>query len=124
MEEKLTGMEWKRNGNGMESKRKMEQRQKEKVCYRNEQKSKRTDLKQNKFIQKWNGNGMEREWKWNGKISTNDIDAKWNGNGTEMEWKWNGKKLLHQLGIKVKQSGMETEWKWNGETIATSDRKN
>ena len=30
---------------------------------------------------------MEREWKWNGKISTKDIDAKWNGNGTEMEWK-------------------------------------
>ena len=57
MEEKLTGMEWKRNGNGMESKWKMEQRQKEKVCYRNEQKSKRTDLKKTKFTK----NGMEME---------------------------------------------------------------
>ena len=63
-------MEWKRNGNGMESKWKMEQTQKEKVCYRNRQKSKRTDLKQTKFTKnvmgmewKWNGNGMEMEWK-------------------------------------------------------------
>ena len=67
MEEKLTGMEWKRNGNGMESKRKIKQRQKEKVCYRNEQKSKRTDLKQTRFLfkmeWKWNGKGMEVEWK-------------------------------------------------------------
>ena len=27
------------------------------------------------------------EWKWNGNFTTNEIDAKWNGNGMEMEWK-------------------------------------
>ena len=32
---------------------------------------------------------MEREQKWNGKISTKDIDANWNVNGTEMEWEKN-----------------------------------
>ena len=27
------------------------------------------------------------EWKWNGNFTTKEIDAKWNGNGMEMEWK-------------------------------------
>ena len=136
MEEKLTGMEWKRNGNGMESKWKMEQRQKEKVCYRNEQKSKRTDLKQTRFIQ----NGMEMEWKENGngmekyqqKISMQngmEMERKWNGNGMEknyypnlevklngVEWKRNGngmEKLQQQVMEKIDfGNGMEWKWKW------------
>ena len=53
---------------------------------------------------------MEREWKWNGKISTKDIDAKWNGNGTEMEWKWNGKNYYPNFEVKL--NGVE--WKRNG----------
>ena len=32
-----------------------------------------------------NLNGME--WKWNGNFTTKKIVAKWNGNGMEMEWK-------------------------------------
>ena len=91
---KIQKTKWKRNelewnGKGMESKWKMEQRQKEKVCYRNEQKSKRTDLKQKKFIQ----NGMEMEWKENGNGMENiniryrcKMEWKWNENGMEMEW--------------------------------------
>ena len=31
--------------------------------------------------------GMVMEWKWNGNFATKEIDAKWNGNGMEMEWK-------------------------------------
>ena len=33
---------------------------------------------------------MER--KRNGNFATKQIDAKYNGNGTETEWKWNGNK--------------------------------
>ena len=44
---------------------------------------KENGLETKEIYSKWDGNGMEREWKWNGKISTKDIDAKWNGNGIE-----------------------------------------
>ena len=58
-------------------------------------------------------NGMELEWKWNGK---------WNG----MEWKFNGKKYNKSKGKINRWNGMEMEWKneknyiqyfwkWNGD---------
>ena len=52
---------------------------------------KENGLETKEIYSKWDGNGMEREWKWNGKISTKEIDAKWNGNGikkiTTPTWK-------------------------------------
>ena len=61
--------------------------------------------KQKSSGNKVNWNGVELEWKWNGKFSTEKDNVQWNGNGMEMEWKWNG----NELG-----SGMELVWKWNG----------
>ena len=55
-------MEWKRNGKGMEK-------------------------KQKSSGNKVNWNGVELEWKWNGKFSTEKDNVQWNGNGMEIEWK-------------------------------------
>ena len=79
-------MEWKRNGKGMEKNQKSSG---------------------NKLI----GMGMELEWKWNGKLSTEKDNVQWNGNRMEMEWnkiediKWK-QNLMEWNG-----NGMEKEWK-------------
>ena len=63
-------MEWKRNGKGTEKK------------------------KQKSGGNKVNWNGVELEWKWNGKFSTEKDNVQWNGNGMEMNlgvrWNWFG----------------------------------
>ena len=43
------------------------------------------------FSMKWNGNGMEKEWKRNGTKDENEMELKLIWNGMELEWKWNGK---------------------------------
>ena len=49
------------------------------------------------FPIKWNANGIETEWKRNGKKKQKSSGNKVNWNGVELEWKWNGK-------LKIKKS--------------------
>ena len=39
------------------------------------------------------------------------MERKWNGKGIEKEWKKKKQKLY---GTKIKRNGGELEWKWNG----------
>ena len=88
------GVEWKRNGSGME------------------------------VEWKWNGNGMGVEmgveWEWNG--SGMEVEWEWNGGGMgvggerqeeeEVEWGWGesgGRRRRNDVG-----GGMGMEWEWNG----------
>ena len=61
-------------------------------------------IEKNQKSSKVNWNGVELEWKWNGKFSTEKDNGQWNGNGMEVEWKWNGNELGRT---------MELVWKWN-----------
>ena len=64
------------------------------------------EWKRNGKKQKSSGNqvnwiGVELEWKWNGKFSTEKDNVQWNGNGMEIEWKWNGNKYDKSSGSKI-----------------------
>ena len=52
------------------------------------------EKKQKSSGNKVNWNGVELEWKWNGKLSTEKDNVQWNGNGMEMNlgvgWNWFG----------------------------------
>ena len=62
--------------------------------------------------EKWNGNRVEMERKWNGKFMKKVVDGKWNGNRVEMERIWNGKKERAMILANGFGNGME--WKRNG----------
>ena len=46
---------------------------------------------------KWNGNGMEMEWKKIRQIKWKKNLMEWNGKGMEMEWKVNANEMKMKL---------------------------
>ena len=60
---------------------------------------------------KWNGKGIEKDWK--KKQKSYGTKIKWNG--VELERKWNGKLKIEKVNEKLNRNGMEMEWRWNGE---------
>ena len=61
------------------------------------------------FSTKWNGNGMEKEWKRKGKKHITKLESKFDG----LEWKWNGIGLENFREKKSVENFVEMEWKWN-----------
>ena len=57
------------------------------------------------------------EGKWNGKSQEIIYIEKWNGIGMEKEWKRKGKKTYNYIGIKIQRNGMEMEWNQNGKFL-------
>ena len=60
--------------------------------------------------QKWNGKGIEKEWKKKQKLYGTKIKR----NGVELERKWNGKFKIEKVNKKYNRNGMEMKWRWNG----------
>ena len=58
------------------------------------------------FSTKWNGSGIEKEWKRIGKKQIlSGIQIRWNGE--ELERKWNGKLIIEKANKKWNGDGME-----------------